>query len=343
MKTKPLSLKTLKKHTPYIVLIPLALSLMMCAGDDAQGQLGIEGLLTFAFISTDGDLSVKRPIATGATARMLIGDADKDGYVECLEEISASAPSIIEPWIVARRGDEIVVKGLSEGQSLIELAAIVGEDKTYVVDKIQVSVATADTYQISHRCPNAGNDQVGYVVGVPAKLSYARFAKEQRLRGAGACGAETRPMPSQISCDDNSITIGGSAQEGVVEVDVQGQTKIVTLNFVQADRVIIAQKEQIFAIDERVRLELELQTIVWPVCSELIVNAEILTPEICTFWTDNTIYSEGSVSETFTYVPGQSLPVSVDGLQEGGCTISLSSPQLLGSSWQYTTPVYTAL
>lgn len=334
----------MKDHTlKSLALIPLALSVLMCSGDEPEGQVGVEGLLTFRYISTDNDPSVQRPIATGATTTMLIDDANAGG-LECLEAISASNPSIIEPLIVSRRGNTIIVNGLTEGSSMIELEAIVGEDKTTVTDRINVSVATPDTYLLTHSCPHVGKDQVAYLRGMPARLGYARLAGETRLRGAGACKVETdSARPLEVRCDDNSVTISGDTQSGAVALNVPNQPNIVTLNFIEDQAVIIAQKQQLFTLDEPTRLELELRTLIWPVCNAVTVNVEVLTPMTCSLWPDQTIYSDGLFNHSLTYVPGQALPLSIKGLEEGACTLMVSSPALSTGPWSYTTPVYTTL
>jgi hypothetical protein len=311
----------------------LGVGVAMCAAcNPRSSQSGEDNELQFSYQTSDPSRDFSRPLAQGASLFIRVEGAEEEAVSRIVEH-GTTAAQVMQVRQSSERADELVLTGQSAGASTLVVEAVLegGEMRS---DRIGFEVAKPAQAALSHQCTTERD--AGYLEGLPVQLDFERYdARRRRLVGHGACGVGFEPagMVSRVSCDETSIRLNGTTTPGPLQMNTQlgapsNKRNALGLQIVGFGKLDFAPVQDQLRVGSSEPIALRPQTENWTICSHLDFEAEVITPQTCSF-------SDGN-GRRAVFTPQDLNQMRLRGESAGDCIVQVSLPVYgLPDIWEF--------
>lgn len=310
-----------------ILLAAVALPLALTVACESR-TTGNEGNFVFSYDADDDVRNFNKPIAVGASLDLEVRSV---GDGEPPVELSAAAPAEEDAEfleVTAFAGHEITVKGLAEGEPLLEVTGTDTEGEE-LSDSVNLLVRIPEVLKLRHTCDNDANS-AAYLVNRRAWLPFdLEMENEQPVIGYGYYPATSSdPEALTISTADSNQThialdMGNTAGSYTVDSDIDDTS--LTFNVVTEGQIDGIAEPTAFVVEDIDVGDTNSFYVVPMVANDKLCQSSITkevtsdTPNICTVdellqgedddlyeggWFTVTGVAEGECRYTVTYAGG---------------------------------------
>ncbi|RVU40991.1 hypothetical protein EA187_19625 [Lujinxingia sediminis] len=320
-------------RTRAMMMLMAAAVVMTTACDDRARQEGEEGNVQFFYLPADNSTEFNRPLAVGSGMLLYLEGID-DRQVDRVVEMKVEPEGIFEVSVSRDYPHAVVLSGRRAGEARLSVEVEGGGER--FSDATTFKVADVARAELAHVCGSTAN--AAYLVGTPVTLDFRRYSSggDMVVGSTRSCGLELSPeeVSGRGRCDEAGFHLSPFTQPGPVLVKStiaphSGSRRELGVQVITADVLDFDTAEG--RLHEGRTDELLLRPItrpphgdIWPVCNNLWMNVEVLTPETC-------LGPDGSVN--FDVEPSDENTVSLKGMAPGLCEISVILPQLNDYEW----------
>lgn len=319
--------------------------LLACDGCERNriSRAGDNERLTFSYAATDGRSDPNRAIALGADLVVQV-TGPNDQQLASMTSITTTSERVLTARELAR--DQLVLAGVGEGEATLEVEALLRNDASRLRDTLSFRVARPVQMSLAHTCTTERS--AAYVVsGRDIELEYARFERDgRRLLGRGACDIsieDTREMPEAEAllagalCDESTLKLPSPGVPGTLKVSAnlgapRDRFQEITVERVAFEKLDFEPVQESIEVGTSRSIQLDPQTDLWPICTNLRMRVEILTPGVC----------EGpDFDEIFFVQPEDRNRVRLRARDIGTCLFQVTVPELdPETAWEFTVDVF---
>ena len=304
-------------------------------------QVGQREQLRFSYQAADRSRDFSRPIAEGASLFVRVEGLKQERVTQILSHDTSNA-SVFSSEKSAVRADEVILTAAGSGRATLSVASELegGERRE---DRIELETARPDRASLAHPCTAARD--AAYLEGEPIELGFERYADGAKLVGRGACGLALAPRHAaieRIACDERHATLYGLPQPGTLRVKTGLHAPYLTQRSALNVQVVTIQKLDFAPLEEHLSewssasITLRPQTDLWPICTALSFEIEILTPDTCEL--------EDTPEELFgRFGPRHRNTLQMRTFQSGSCKLRVGLPAYgVSDLWELSLPVYSS-
>lgn len=323
----------------YLTFVAMGWGLLGC--DDRARQEGEEGNLQFYYLPADGSTQFDRPLAVGSAVQMYL-EPINDRELDQVRSVSAAPQSVLTAAINQNQEPgttpSLVLSGQGNGEATISVE-VSGGGQNYT-DSTSIRVSEVRRAELRHSCTDQVN--AAYLRGTSVRLEYERQNSEgEKLIGSArgntgperSCQVEVLPQVNedQMRCNEAGLHFPPFSDVGSVLVDLLPGIQPVArrelgVQIVYPDEVFFEDADGYLVVDATRDIRLNPVTYHedWPVCTNLQLEVEILTPNTCT---------GRSGERRFTVDAEDENQFRMRGVRQGQCEFEVVIPQIDNQPW----------